>query len=275
MRVLILVFIAWGNLSAKQVTFRWKPVPGADHYRLQVAKSKRFSKLLVDVSVKKTRSRTALKLGRYIYRVCAVEKSGTQGRWATGTFFEVIPNTPRITSPARSGAVYSSKNITLQWRADRDEGDKVFKYELEVDRKNYTTKEARYQLKRLKEGKHSFRVRAVTRLGMRSAYSRLTYFHVSNAVLTCKAPVGGDTVRSGNVQLSWESPVGFSQFVIVIYKGKSGRKAFKRLTSRASKLVVKFLAPGDYRWQVTAKNMNGVVLKSKMHHFRSLNSVYF
>ena len=82
------------RLGAGEVRFRWRPVPGATRYRLQLARSVEFREIVGEAENDAPNWASArLGPGAYAWRVCAVTRSGLEGEYGFARRFVVAVGT--------------------------------------------------------------------------------------------------------------------------------------------------------------------------------------
>jgi len=97
------------RLQATRATITWQKVPGAAHYRLQIASERNFSSPVADAEgIEGTSYATgALTTGDYFVRLCASEKDGTVGEWSAVSSFSIL----QLPAPL----LRQSKNAVKGW----------------------------------------------------------------------------------------------------------------------------------------------------------------
>ena len=76
--------------AARLTPFVWKSVPGAVRYRVMLDFSHTFNKPLFDKTVSETTQMlTGLDVGKYYWRVAAIDREGVEGPFSEGSRFRV------------------------------------------------------------------------------------------------------------------------------------------------------------------------------------------
>jgi hypothetical protein len=158
-------------VANQEITLAWKPVPGAAHYQVQVARDTEFRSLVVDREVDGTStSFTPAMTGMYAWRVAARDATGTLGEQGFARRMFIEDTTPRdfLVAPldgARLGFADAPPRILFTWQSAGNTSE----YRLVITRadaknevvKSVTTSLQQVDVHDLREGAYRWRVYAL------------------------------------------------------------------------------------------------------------------
>jgi uncharacterized protein YkwD len=124
------------RVPSDSVRLRWRPIPGATHYRLQVSTNANFSTMIVNDSTRTDTSfvlRELTDLSSYYWRVQA-ENSGGWGPVSEPQKFTVLflPVKALLVSPA-NGATIPTSNTRFSWNRGSSQAQMSYWFEIATD----------------------------------------------------------------------------------------------------------------------------------------------
>jgi hypothetical protein len=120
--------------AALRVVLRWRDVPGASAYEVQIAKDRGFSSVVVSERVQVPGYRWShIPTMRFFWRVRSVDAEGRTGLWTEVKAIEPPLGALRLTSPAEDARfIYDEDGRTLELSAEAPPG--VTEYQFQVAR---------------------------------------------------------------------------------------------------------------------------------------------
>lgn len=250
------------TVGAREVTFSWEPFESVYAYEIRIASEPEFKETLVRKGVKKPSATVDLPIGKYFYKVRALDANKRPGQWSDAVPFTIPPYAPELKAP-KNGMVYGYLEIppavTLEWKPAEGEiiyevliskttGQKVSETRV-TDSKLVTTE--------LTEGDYSWKVRSIYKEIYESAYSDPKFFTVEKKPFNPPEliePVGGKVMAAYRpVGFTWKKDpaMGFSD-VNVSAKEGSGSWSQKDI-AKSESFEVPYMEPGVYAWTATNK----------------------
>ncbi|HVF54026.1 MAG TPA: hypothetical protein VNC78_10560 [Actinomycetota bacterium] len=112
--------------------FRWKRVPGASIYRVQVSRNQSFTEIVYTVDTFNTRATPPepLPLGQLVWRVAAIDAAGVAGKFARASFQKVSSNAPVLITP-ENGATLTHPTDPPLFSWEPVTGVKTYKLEID------------------------------------------------------------------------------------------------------------------------------------------------
>ena len=90
--------------SSDEIAIRWTPVKGADHYRLQVSRSRLFNPDATPLDLPDRKGVTASirphEEGSYYWRVAAINRGGTSSDWSAYRRFRLVADASKTGAPS-------------------------------------------------------------------------------------------------------------------------------------------------------------------------------
>ena len=247
-----------GNSSTGKPRLTWKAVSGATSYRIYRSESRGTGYSLLGTTSSTSYVNTGAKAGKtYYYRVKAVNRDGMASGYSnivSGKAKAAVPAAPSVTAGNSS-----TGKPRLTWKAVS--GATSYRiYRSESRGTGYsllgTTSSTSYVNTGAKAGKtYYYRVKAVNRDGMASAYSNIV-----SGKATLPAPVLniGLSVSSGKPMLAWDAVPGATSYRI--YRSTSRGTGYSLLaTTTSTSHVNTSAAKGTtYYYRVKACNAAGL-----------------
>lgn len=185
----------------------WDAVPGADHYRVQVAADDDFRALLLDAVVAQPQAAADLPGGNYHVRVRSIDGNGLEGADANAGM-RIAPQPPFVIAPVQGGDL-DSPRPRFKWASM---GDGVrYRFELAgaggfdtalLDQRTLATTDTRSAVD-LAPGEYQWRVAAQLGDGHGTAVSDAIHFSVRPPAPGPDAEVGAPAGRPRALQLRW------------------------------------------------------------------------
>ncbi len=177
---------AGARRGSASTRFAWTALPGATHYRFQLAREADFVATLIDRDIGNAELAAAgdpgtdvagLQAGRYWWRLSAVDSAGVAGHWSAPLPFDqkAAPVTPAAVPEARA---HDARTQTFRWTAT-DSGQQ-FEWQLAADPlfrrvlREGRSAAAELRLEALPVGHHYLRVRTLDADGFESAFGPAT-----------------------------------------------------------------------------------------------------
>ena len=247
-----------GNSSTGKPRLTWKAVSGAVSYRIYRSESRGTGYSLLGTTSSTSYTNTGAKAGKtYYYRVKAVNRDGMASGYSnivSGKAKAAAPAAPSVTagnsSTGKPRLTWKAVSGAVSYRIYRSES-RGTGYSLLG-----TTSSTSYTNTGAKAGKtYYYRVKAVNRDGMASAYSNIV-----SGKATLPAPVLniGLSVSSGKPMLAWDAVPGATSYRI--YRSTSRDSGYSLLaTTTSTSYVNTSAAKGTtYYYRVKACNAAGL-----------------
>ena len=247
-----------GNSSTGKPRLTWKAVSGAVSYRIYRSESRGTGYSLLGTTSSTSYTNTGAKAGKtYYYRVKAVNRDGMASAYSnivSGKAKAAVPAAPSVTagnsSTGKPRLTWKAVSGAVSYRIYRSES-RGTGYSLLG-----TTSSTSYTNTGAKAGKtYYYRVKAVNRDGMASAYSNIV-----SGKATLPAPVLniGLSVSSGKPMLAWDAVPGATSYRI--YRSTSRGTGYSLLaTTTSTSHVNTSAAKGTtYYYRVKACNAAGL-----------------
>ncbi len=133
--LILIILLSLGTQAwAKEINLKWKHIPGAVDYQLEIKPTSQDSPSQI-LNVKKLKWTGDLNPGVYQHRVRAIDRVGRPGEWTDWTRLVVMPPVPELEFPAQNavGTIKGAPPKTLiRWKAIPG----VSRYTIEYTHKN-------------------------------------------------------------------------------------------------------------------------------------------
>jgi len=118
--------------AKRKLSLPWTPIPGAQQYEVEIARSAQFHPTVYRGKVKAAELQVQIPPGIYFFRVRGIDSEALPGPWSDIEGFSVNPRPPEAVFPP-NGAKYAQfipedKGIQLTWKA----GIEGTQYDVEV-----------------------------------------------------------------------------------------------------------------------------------------------
>lgn len=169
------------QLTQYPQTINWQALPGANAYRVQLAKTDAFNSLIVD-RISKTNHTEFIELqnGQYALRVRGIDAQQLQGLNANATVHvNAYPTAPLVT------ATTSDKRIHLNWKNQHNTT------ELQIARDAQftdvlvasTSTDSHLQTQPLAEGSYYYRARSIDNRGVKGKFGDTGTIHIEDTLV--------------------------------------------------------------------------------------------
>lgn len=246
---------------------RWKAVPGAARYQLQIAPDEQFTSPVVEQDVPTAFFRwSELPTRRYFWRVRSVDAEGRIGRWSATEVIAPAVEPPKLAAPAANAVlplVADGRGPYLRVEASRVLKQYVFQlvpagadFQSPLFEKRGTATSAELPL--LDPGRYQWRARGVDLEDRASEFSEPRLVELLLAPPVRQSPPSPATVDWAQppprVELRWAAHPAAKSFTVAI--AREGAAATTTRT-RSSSFAFSPDGPGLYRWRVRAEAADG------------------
>lgn len=263
---------AWSALTAADaqtaaIVLRWKAVPGAARYQLQIAPDEQLSSPVVEQDVPTAFFRwNELPTRRYFWRVRSVDAEGRIGRWSATEVIAPAVEPPKLASPADNAViplVAEGRGPYLRVEPSRVLKQYVFQlapagadFQSPLFEKRGTATSVELPL--LDPGQYQWRARGVDLEDRASEFSEPRTVQLVLAPPVRQSPASPASVEWAqpppHVELRWAAHPAAKSFTVEI-----SREGAAHTTARAQSRSFTFSPdrPGVYRWRVRAEAAGG------------------
>lgn len=287
MKIFLITLLFAVSGQAREVEFSWAPMPTAMKYEIQVAMTPKFEKVVTQSQMDKPNFVMNTQVGRYYYRVRAIDLKGHPGRWSQPATVLVEPYAPELIAPA---ANYETQyfevlpEIEFQWKSAQEQ----MNYEILISKASgqkvleQSTKDFNFKTTKLPEGEYTWKVRSAANQ-ISSVYTEARKFTIVKKPLKppklIKPTKDGLTAAYRPVDFEWEQDPATKYTDFFLEKTKSTSpdgKIFKTklLNLKKANHQDPYEEPGEYKWWVVTKeatNTPGVA--SDVQNFELRNDV--
>ncbi|HEX4924542.1 MAG TPA: hypothetical protein VFV50_10665 [Bdellovibrionales bacterium] len=280
--LLALAVTLWAPASsAREVTFSWEPFENVYAYEIRIANEPEFKETLIRKGVKKPSATVDLPIGKYFYKVRALDVNKRPGQWSEAVPFTIPPYPPELKAP-KNGTVYSyyeiPPTITLDWKPA--EGDIV--YEVLISKTTgqkvaeTRVKDPKLVTSEITEGDYSWKVRSIYQEIYESPYSDPKFFTVEKKPFKAPEliePIGGKVMAAYRpVGFAWKKDPAMS-YSDVSVKAKEGQGSWSQKDlHKTETFEVPYMEPGVYAWTATnteAATTPGLTSKEESFEIRN------
>ncbi|MEQ1877354.1 MAG: hypothetical protein ABL958_11980 [Bdellovibrionia bacterium] len=249
---------------AREATFSWEPFENVYAYEIRISKEPEFVEQLLRKGVKKPTFTVDLPIGKYYYKVRAVDQSKRYGQWSEAVPFTIPPYPPELKAP-KNGTVYTYYEIpppvTMEWNPIEGE----IEYEVLVTKTTgqkaleKRTRDPRLMTGELTEGEYSWRVRSIYQELYESPYSEPRYFGVERKEFKAPIlidPIGKKAIPAYRaVDFTWkrDEAMKFSDVNIQIREPNTGQTWGDKNILEKEAFHIPYMEPGEYVWAATNK----------------------
>jgi len=270
--LMVFFLLVFGSLSfAREVSFSWEPMEGAQQYEIQLSNSEDFTKPLKAQTLDAPNFSATLDPGKYFYRVRVIDKAKHPGKWSNTAPVTVAPPAPELIKPpqAYETSYYEHKpEIEFTWKAI----DLTATYEIIIKDStgteviNTTSDKASFKAS-LPGGDYQWQVRSLGKSpipGRSSAeeipsdFAKPWTFKIKKNEMekpVLITPLEGAKLSNHDpIKFTWtqDSHAHFADINIEqLNSDKPNNLSFKKITEKEFKKVIE--KGGTYRWSVTAK----------------------
>ena len=253
--------------TTNRPTFDWQSVTNTVQYQIQVDNSNSFSTPVYDDTVTNTSRKPSQSFsqGIYYWRVQAINKYGTPGKWSSTWQFIIStpPGTPTLLDPS-NGSVVGTAKPNFKW-GNTSNADY---YQLEVDNNSGFSSPAynrtvsgtsRTINVSLSLGKYYWRVRAFNTYDTPGKWSSIRQFTVNipPGTPTLLEPSNASVVViTTKPSFKWGSATNAEYYQLEVDNSSSfSSPAYNRTVSGTSRTINVSLSLGKYYWRVRAFNI--------------------
>jgi hypothetical protein len=247
-----LALSAAASAQTARVVLRWKEVPGAKAYELQIAKDPTFVEIVLQTQTTTAGYRwEELPTAVHWYRVRSFDAEGRPSEWSPARTIAVDSAPPAQVKPADGASVTCGAPVVFEVSGSPF----VKEYVLELSQtqdfarpKTLSSVTPSFTVSDLGSGTWWWRVRGVDAKGRSAGPGPARGLHVRLAAPRPKA-VGDVTLGTAQVTLSWMPVACAARWVVeATYDGKERIS----LPSTQPQVAFKTGAAGEYRWRVAA-----------------------
>ena len=260
--LLITAFCFSPASQAREVSFSWDPIPEALGYEIQVAEKSTFDVLVQKKLTKKSAVDFDLPLGRYFYRVRAIDQEKKFGLWAEPMDLVVTPYPPELVLP-RSEASFNYfeifPTVRFEWKTVSGADEyQIFVYKTTGKKAlEERVKGDTFSTDKLEEGEYMWKVKTITGI-FEGHYGEPRRFIVEKKSFSPPkliSPIQGAQVPAYRpFVLKWEKdPITKYSDVTVNVPPDTRGAGFVRTNLEADETWVESLEPGIYRWSVKSQ----------------------
>jgi hypothetical protein len=250
--------------QAREATFSWEPFENVYAYEIRISKEAEFTETLLRKGVKKPSFTVDLPIGKYFYKVRALDQNKRPGQWSDAVAFTIPPYPPELKGP-KNGTTYSYFEVppvfTLDWKAV--DGDP--EYEVLITKTTgqkafeKRTLEPKMKVDELTEGEYAWKVRSIYQEVYESSYSEPRYFNVEREEFkppTLVDPIGNKAIPAYRaVDFTWkrDPSVNMSDILIQIREPNTGQTWGEKNIDLRESYQIPYMEPGEYVWSATNK----------------------
>jgi len=269
--LLILIFgmvIIETKTFAREVTFEWDALPSATGYEIQVAQKADFKEVQFQKTTKDPQLDADLPLGRYFYRVRAIDQKNRPGHWSDPMDVAVTPYSPELKTP-KNESNYSyfelPPKLDFEWKpVDGNVEYEIFIYKTTGKKALETkTKETHFSTETIGEGEYMWKLRTIINGNFAGPYGEPRRFLIEKKDFQAPSlvkPIGGEGVpayRPVNFTWKMDPVVHFTDMDLQKSEGNKDKnfklpevgKNLKDMTD----YTVPYMEPGEYKWNVRTK----------------------
>ena len=184
--------------NQSDVLFVWQSLSGAAQYQLQLASDEDFENLLINDTTELVEYQvSALNLGRYYWRIRAMDAANRSGAWSSVNSFEIKPPAiPELLFPSDNEAIRNTNQPILAWGVVANAANYIVEVStsnnFDVVVQSSTQSASSYSTTALGGGSYYWRVKSVDSVGHESEFSDARSFSIEGP----EAPTG--------ITSSWE-----------------------------------------------------------------------
>lgn len=244
--------------NAARIVLRWKEVPGASAYELQIAKDSAFVEVVLQTRTTTAGYRWAeLPAATHWWRVRSVDADGRASEWSPPRTIAVDSVVPELKRPADGVTLLCGANVEVELAAST----LVKEYVLELassanfqNAKEFRQNGPVFQLGQLGVGVWFTRVRALDLKGSVVGPGPVHSFSVRIGSPKVK-PVADAVLGAAQIQLSWNEVSCARSWLLEATNDGKDRAS---LTANQPQSSFKATVAGDYRWRVAGVDEHGV-----------------
>jgi hypothetical protein len=258
----LLLFLNGFNALAREITFSWEPFENVYAYEIRISQDQSFTESLLRKGTKKPSFTADLPIGKYFYKVRALDQHKRPGQWSDAVPFVITPYPPELKSP-KSGILYSyfeiPPTIDLEWKPV--DGD--LEYEVLIAKTTglkvleSRTKQTKFSTSDIVEGEYTWKVRTIYKEIYESAYTEPKFFNIEKKEFAAPILIEPASKRVlaayRPVEFTWKNDPNMKYSDILI-ESKSLKTSWdqKDLKSKEAHSIP-YMEPGEYQWTVTNK----------------------
>ncbi|MBK9293520.1 MAG: hypothetical protein IPM57_03610 [Oligoflexia bacterium] len=249
----LLSFVA----QAKDVKLKWKPIPGAKKYKIQISNTDTFEKTIFEKTLETNQHLKDLKSGIYYLRVQAIDANNIYGTWSSPFKLVVTAPIKPIESEAKPESI-GMEQVQTQWSAPQEAAPKylvkVIKDGKEIETKQ--TSDPQIDFKPKSKGHYEVKVQAAFE----------NYFGppvtVKKYVVNERTPIKNLNSQK-TVAFNWEPVKNAKKYKIELFKTNSrspasNNKPYMVIETEDPKAALGKLPPGQYVASVSTDTLTPV-----------------
>lgn len=245
------------SAQSARIVLRWKDVPGAKGYELQIAKDPAFVEVVLQTRVPTPAYRwEQLPSVTHWWRVRSFDAESRPSEWSQPRTVALESAVPVPKSPADEALLPCAQSVELVFEASPLVKEFVVDVSLSKDftpARQLTSKTAQVSLGALPPGVWHWRAKAIDMRDRTGEYSQVRRFTIRAGAPKAKTPP--DVVLgTPAVTLAWSEVACATSWVV---EASSDSKDKVSLTATSTSLAFKPNAAGEYRWRVAAVDERG------------------